>query len=309
MSIENMGSRSEDVILAAIEGLRCELTNKAEVTKKEILEALNTKVGVIEEEVKFLKDENSSLKERITQQEQKIKALEKESKNKELIIHGLEENAHENLNQAIINLFRNVMKLNIKEEALDKVFRLGQNRDTSRPIRLILTTSRDRDLVLSNRKSLRGSNVYISENFPKEVLEVRKSLFPEMKKLRNEGKIAFIKYDKLVVKDKLAQKNKRLPSEEDEHNLVNRVTKQPKVGSARRRVSSVSSATGLKVQNIRDMFTASSSQTSELRLQNTKDLQPSSGSQTSKLLTDIDNQSVNRPSTKNYPRPNSTNLT
>uniref|UniRef100_T1HTK1 Uncharacterized protein n=1 Tax=Rhodnius prolixus TaxID=13249 RepID=T1HTK1_RHOPR len=48
---------------------------------------------------------------------------------------------------------------------------------------------------------LKGSNFSISHDFPKDVIETRKSLRPKLVQARREGKFAVIKYNKLVVKD------------------------------------------------------------------------------------------------------------
>ena len=42
---------------------------------------------------------------------------------------------------------------------------------------------------------------YISEVFPKDLLEARKKLIPDLMKARGEGKFALIKYDKIIIKD------------------------------------------------------------------------------------------------------------
>lgn len=82
------------------------------------------------------------------------------------------------------------MKMAIDKEAIDQMVRLGAKNDGKRPVRLTVTKIKTKALIMANRKLLKGSMVYISDNFPKEVLEARKKLLPEMKKLRDEGKIA-----------------------------------------------------------------------------------------------------------------------
>lgn len=42
--------------------------------------------------------------------------------------------------------------------------------------------------------------MYVKEDFPKEVLKIRKQLQPKVEEERKNGKIAFIKYNKLFVK-------------------------------------------------------------------------------------------------------------
>ncbi|CAH2097427.1 unnamed protein product [Euphydryas editha] len=44
------------------------------------------------------------------------------------------------------------------------------------------------------------TNVYVKEDFPKDVLEIRKQLYPQVEAERKNGNKAFIKYDKLIEK-------------------------------------------------------------------------------------------------------------
>ena len=54
-------------------------------------------------------------------------------------------------------------------------------------------------MVCSCAKNLDGSPYTISQQFPKEVLEKRRSLIPTLKSLRDQGKRAYISVDKLFV--------------------------------------------------------------------------------------------------------------
>ena len=54
---------------------------------------------------------------------------------------------------------------------------------------------------MRNKNKLKEDHQYISEDFPKDVLEARKKLILNMMKAGGEGKNAIIKYDKLIIKD------------------------------------------------------------------------------------------------------------
>lgn len=55
--------------------------------------------------------------------------------------------------------------------------------------------------ILKNKKNLEYTGVYIKEDFPPQVLEARRLLQDQVKKERDEGRIAYINYDKIVIKD------------------------------------------------------------------------------------------------------------
>ena len=61
----------------------------------------------------------------------------------------------------------------------------------------------DRERVLSNAKKLKGTNLAISEQFPEEIVKIRKRLFPEYKKARAEGRRAKLVGDKLYIDGQL----------------------------------------------------------------------------------------------------------
>ena len=54
--------------------------------------------------------------------------------------------------------------------------------------------------VLKNVKKLKGSNIFINEDFCFETMQRRKELWEVVKRLRSEGKIAFLNYQSIVVK-------------------------------------------------------------------------------------------------------------
>jgi hypothetical protein len=53
----------------------------------------------------------------------------------------------------------------------------------------------DREFVRQNARKLKGTNIGVSEQFPQEIETIRKSLYPELKKAKSEGKRAKIVKD------------------------------------------------------------------------------------------------------------------
>ncbi|KAK3896124.1 hypothetical protein Pcinc_000192 [Petrolisthes cinctipes] len=60
----------------------------------------------------------------------------------------------------------------------------------------------EREAVMRNARKLNGSNICIDEDLCPTSQEIRKSQIPLMKKARAEGKIAFFKHTRLIIKDK-----------------------------------------------------------------------------------------------------------
>lgn len=65
--------------------------------------------------------------------------------------------------------------------------------------------------MLKNKRYF-PENIYISEDFPKEVLNKRKELKTQQQEEIKKGNLAYIRYDKLIIKEKSTEKRKRSPS-------------------------------------------------------------------------------------------------
>ena len=66
-----------------------------------------------------------------------------------------------------------------------------------------LLSYKDEVKVLQNCKKFKGSHIYINKDFCQTMLQYRKELWKEVKRLREEeDKIAYLQYRSIVVKDK-----------------------------------------------------------------------------------------------------------
>ena len=74
-----------------------------------------------------------------------------------------------------------------------KIERLRQG---PRTIVAKLLNYKDKGHILKNTHHLKDTNIYIYKDFSKKLV-IRKSLWDEVKKLRQQGKYAVIKYDKI----------------------------------------------------------------------------------------------------------------
>lgn len=84
---------------------------------------------------------------------------------------------------------------------LEIVRRMGKpSQDKIRPINITLITYGKKVSILKKKKTLENTTIYIKEDFPPQILEVRKSLQNQLQKERNEGHNAYIRYDKIVVR-------------------------------------------------------------------------------------------------------------
>uniref|UniRef100_A0A8D8WY47 Uncharacterized protein n=1 Tax=Cacopsylla melanoneura TaxID=428564 RepID=A0A8D8WY47_9HEMI len=142
--------------------------------------------------------------------------ITEEKKRKNLIIYGL--GAHQGWKEreaAVFALFQDKIQVSCKSEDIDSIVKLDKNRDDG-PILVKFTTTRKKLAILLNRKNLKGTNVYIDEDFNKEVVEKRKELKKIMKELKSEGKRqVYLRQDKLYVDGVLWSKEDEESEKED----------------------------------------------------------------------------------------------
>lgn len=177
--------------------LRCEQKqdNEDMISRIDALgEKLDNKLVIMENEI-------IQLQSRVKELEQNNTRQERELKKRNLIIYGLPETDKNylELEKAILNLINNQIKIECKTDDIDFIRRMGKkHQNKTRPIIMGLTSQRKKIAILANTRNLKSTNIGISEDFPKDVLETRKNLMPILKKKKEEGKRVVLKYDKII---------------------------------------------------------------------------------------------------------------
>ena len=76
----------------------------------------------------------------------------------------------------------------------------GSPNSKAKPIIVKLSSLHDKEFIKSFIKNLRkGRNLGISDDFPKEVEEMRKKLYPVLKATMQEKRTAFFKVERLII--------------------------------------------------------------------------------------------------------------
>ena len=60
---------------------------------------------------------------------------------------------------------------------------------------------KDKSIILKNVNKLKGSDVYINEDFSRETTDLRKTLWDEVKQLRSGDKFAYLNYRSIITRD------------------------------------------------------------------------------------------------------------
>lgn len=134
----------------------------------------------------------------------KIDYLENQYRCKNLIFDGIPESVHKKWSDSedkIQKILNEKLKLDQKHIELERVHRSGKppaRDEKPRPIVVRFLRFKDRNTVLEKAKNLKGSNIYVNEDFSEAVRMKRKELIPATKEARKRGDIAYLRFDKLI---------------------------------------------------------------------------------------------------------------
>ncbi|XP_045783714.1 uncharacterized protein LOC123879871 [Maniola jurtina] len=163
-----------------------------------------------------LNKEMENIRSELENQDKRLSAIEKQNVQRNLVFFGVEESerSYFQLEEKILDILNNKIKIKTEVLEIQSVKRFGNIENKPRPVSVSLTTMGKKIQILKHKKSLQGSKIYIQEEFPKKVLEIRRELKNKQKFEIEKGNIAYLKYDKLIVKDKKeTTHNKRQLSE------------------------------------------------------------------------------------------------
>ena len=205
------------------------ISGNLEITMKEI-KSIKTEMNdlkksieftenVLEEKVQKCQEKAEHLDERIREiyewqldpeyVHNKLVDLEDRSRRNNLRIDGIKEKAGESWEDCeaeVEKLFRE--KLDIEHKIIIKrAYRAKKTKNSKKdhPSTIIcrLLNFKDKENILKNCRKLKGTNIFVNEDFSQETLEHRRELWKEVKRLREEeDKIAYLNYRSIVVRSK-----------------------------------------------------------------------------------------------------------
>lgn len=71
--------------------------------------------------------------------------------------------------------------------------------DRDRPVVVKLLRFKDKEEIMKCAKSLKGTKIFINEDFSESIRAKRKEFLPKMREESEKGNIAYLKFDRLVV--------------------------------------------------------------------------------------------------------------
>ena len=136
----------------------------------------------------------------------KLTELEDRSRRNNIRINGIAEEPGETLEECERKVHRLLSEeLDMNDVVIERAHRVKAYSREKKPSK----KSRSRTVVCkllhrryNNSHRLKGTAYYVNEDFSKETLAYRKELWEKVKALRKEGKVAYLNYKSIVVKER-----------------------------------------------------------------------------------------------------------
>lgn len=192
-------------VMDALRSIQKELDEQRKLINKsceEVTENVTLNINkILNEKLKILEEKHENLKERVENQEQRIFFLEKQSRQRNLVFFGLEEReeSYSDIENNIIGFVHKYLPTKIECRDLQAIRRIGKKTDKPRPIVITFTTLGKKIDILKHKGALKETTYYIKEDYPKQVLQIRRELQEQVKAEREKGNLAIIKYDKIIL--------------------------------------------------------------------------------------------------------------
>ena len=141
----------------------------------------------------------------------KLTELEDRSRRNNIRIDGIAEEPGETWEECERKVHRLLSKeLDIKDVVIERAHRVkaySHENKNSKKLRSRTTVCKlfsfvDKARILKNSHRLKEATYYVNEDFSKETLAYRKELWEKVKALRKEGKVAYLNYKSIVVKER-----------------------------------------------------------------------------------------------------------
>ncbi|XP_023931705.1 uncharacterized protein LOC106163369 [Lingula anatina] len=193
------------------------------------VKSLDENMTQLDEKVSALETENNVLREQLNISEQRVQSLQRQvdtdhqiminlqtrSMRDNLLFHNIPETGpQENVENTLRQVLIQQMKIPAEETvSFDRVHRIGSvtNRPKPRAIIAKCTTFHDKRTVMKYTKNLKGTYIRITDQYPKEVEERRRTLYPVMKELRAKNIKHRLVGEKLYINNSLYTPDDRKP--------------------------------------------------------------------------------------------------
>jgi len=193
-------------LVATVNELKHSVELSIEVSKQASEQAQENKgrIEALQRELDREKLLNAKLSSKLEATAERLVKLESHSRRDNLLFDGVDEcDPNEDCTKTLRAILKDKLLIsNADQMPIVRCHRLGMKRsDATRPRTIIAKFHwyGDRMNIWQQKKKLKGTNIYMSEDFPQEIQERCRILAPVMKKARDMGKTAFMNVDTLII--------------------------------------------------------------------------------------------------------------
>ena len=191
-----------DRVAADVQDLKCSQTFHDDELKEKT-DNFNVEISKIKKDLNNVVQIQGKIYDSSDVLTKKCIELEDRSRRNNIRISGVKENEKESWDdckEKVNNVLEN--NLNVKDVKIERAHRVGKKRsDKPRTIVCKLLSYSDKERVLAKLGTLKGTDIYINEDFSEETMQIRQELFKQRNLLRDKGKFAKVVYNKLVVRE------------------------------------------------------------------------------------------------------------
>lgn len=179
------------------------------------LEFSQEQIDTLTKENNFLKDSVHALTIQLTSvvaenktMKENMLDLQSRSMRDNLVFTGIPEQTPDDPEKSVKDFMIKQLKLpaeTVQNITFHRVHRIRSKNNNNRPRAIIAKFEhyKHKELVQRQGKQLKGTNYGLNEQYPRDILERRKQLFPIRKQKINEGRKAVITVDKLYIDGQL----------------------------------------------------------------------------------------------------------
>ncbi|XP_070564536.1 uncharacterized protein [Ptychodera flava] len=200
-------------VIREIRELKIDLSGQIDVAIKDVhgrVDELKEEVSSLRKELERsyrncekLAEENMNLKDSVSFLTRELDDMKGRMKRDNLLIYGIEQSPNETWEESeskVKSFISETLDLDGSNFDFERVHRLTNAKSRPQPIIAKFSRFKQREQVLqTSRRRLKNTPFGVSEDFSPMTREARRKLAPFLKKARDEGKRAFLNYDKLKI--------------------------------------------------------------------------------------------------------------
>lgn len=129
-----------------------------------------------------------------------MEIVEKQIRRNNIVIQGIEDGGNDNVKDKVKELFTRIGADVKIEKDITEIIRLGPYNPAKKRAVLVKLNGWEQKMKIYNQtKKLKGSNIWINDEFSRKVIQDRKELIPRLKEARDKGHSASLRYNKLII--------------------------------------------------------------------------------------------------------------